>query len=844
MKSILATSLISGAIVALLGNYAQAQSQIVPDNTLGAESSTVTPAASDSTVDNIQGGAIRETNLFHSFQEFNVGEGRSAYFLSPNTNIQNIFARVTGGNPSEILGTLGTRGGSSPNLFLINPNAIIFGQNASLNVGGSFVASTASSLKFADGTDFSAREPQTTPLLTVSVPIGLQFGGDAGRIVNQSVAVDSNDKSVGLQVQPGKTLALVGKDVTLDGGNLTAEAGRIELGSVDGSSLVSLTPIVQGWALGYEGVQNFRDIQLSQTALVNTGSEEKGGDIQVQGRRITLTDGSSIQAFTRGALSGGTVSVNASDAVELTGFVSAGSGFSYSNLQTNTFDTGSAGDLRIITRKLIVRDGAFVSTGTLGTGNGGNLDVNALESVELIGSDSSLVTRTERAGAAGNLTITTRKLIVGDGAQVTASTFGQGNGGELRVNATESVNLIGVGRNRFSSGLFASTRAEGQGGNITVDTGNLQVADGAVVSAITRSAGNAGNITVNANSVEAIRGGQIITATQGSGNAGNINLNTNNSLTLSGNDPTYPNRLARFGSNRINNVSPDSGLFANTAEGSTGNGGSVTLKTGQLNGSDGAELAVSSQGSGNAGNLQIQADSIRLENQGKLTAATASGEGGNITLQDLNLLLLRGNSEISTNAQGSGNGGNIDINTDLLTAGENSNITANAVKGRGGKIKIATQGLFLSPGSIIRAESEQGINGIVEINRPDIDPSADLVILPAQIINVSELVAQGCQAGGGNLARGTGEFVITGRGGLPPTPAEATRSDTTLADLGTPIQSKENRPRAEEPTNSTQELVEAQGWVINSQGEVILIANAPSVTPDIPWLTPTSCNQS
>lgn len=816
MKSILVRSLISGAIIALSGNYAFAQSQIVPDNTLGAESSTVTPSASDSTVDNIQGGAIRGTNLFHSFREFNVSEGRAAYFFSPNANIQNILARVTGGNPSEILGTLGTLGVSSPNLFLINPNGIIFGQNASLNVGGSFVASTASSLKFADGTDFSATQPQTTSLLTVSVPIGLQFGKDVGRIVNQSY---TNANPFGLQVQPGKTLALVGGDITLDGGNLTAEAGRIELGSVASPSLVSLTANAQGFALGYENVQNFRDIQLSQVAYVDA-SGEGSGDIQVQGRRVTLSDGSLIQAFTKGE-PGGTVTVNASDAVKLTGYYTTPSGgIVNTSLQTGTNGNGAAGDLRITTRKLIVQDKAQVLTDTLRAGKGGNLEVIALESVELTGADSGLFTQTQGGGAAGNLTITTRKLIVEDAAQVAASSFGQGQGGEVRINAADFVNIFGVGSNRLSSGLFTRTTGGGNGGNITVNTSTFRIADGAVVDARTTAAGNGGNITVNANTFEAVNGGQVLASGfKGStGLAGNINITTTDGMTISGSLPNSVQRLLRVGLGTSglveNDDPPNSGLF------------------------------VLSRGSGNAGNLDVKAGSVRLENGGRLTATSAAGEGGNITLQDLNLLLLRGNSEISTNAGGSGNGGNIDINTDLLTAAENSNITANAVKGRGGNIKIATQGLFISPDSIIRAESEQGINGIVEINRPDIDPSAQLVILPAQIINVSGLVAQGCAAGEDNLARGTGEFVITGRGGLPPTPAEATRSDTTLADLGTPIQSKENRLRTKLPTNSTQELVEAQGWVINSQGEVILIANAPSATPDIPWLTPTSCNQS
>jgi len=276
----------------------------------------------------------------------------------------------------------------------------------------------------------------------------------------------------------------------------------------------------------------------------------------------------------------------------------------------------------------------------------------------------------------------------------------------------------------------------------------------------------------------------------------------------------------------------------------------VTLKTGQLNVSDGAIVAVSSEGTGNAGNLQIQADSIGLENQGKLTAAIAQlGQGGgNITLQDLDLLLLRGNSEISTNAQGAGNGGNINIDTDLLAATENSNITANAVEGRGGKIRIAIQGLFRSPDSKITASSDRGINGIVEINRPDIDPTAELVTLPAQIVDVSGLVAQGCGAGGGNIAAGTSEFVDAGRGGLPPTPAEATRSDTTLADLARSDRIEGNRASVAIPNDliaaESAPLVEASGWVTNSNGEVILTANAPSFTTDVPWLKPTSCKGS
>ena len=247
---------IGGAIAS--GNCAIAQ--VTPDVTLGAESSVVTPTAPGSTANVIDGGATRGANLFHSFEQFSVRNGGEAYFNNA-ANIQNIISRVTGGSISNIDGLL--RANASANLFLLNPNGIIFGPNASLNIGGSFVGSTASSLNFADGNQFSATAPQTTPLLTVSVPLGLQYGGNAGSIQVQGngqgiwTTTELIDTTVGLRVQPNQTLAIVGGDIALSGGTLKTAGGRIELGSVTGPNLVSLTPTDKGWSLGYEGVQNF-----------------------------------------------------------------------------------------------------------------------------------------------------------------------------------------------------------------------------------------------------------------------------------------------------------------------------------------------------------------------------------------------------------------------------------------------------------------------------------------------------------------------------------------------------------------------------------------------------------
>ncbi|MDV3351111.1 filamentous hemagglutinin N-terminal domain-containing protein [Leptothoe sp. LEGE 181152] len=120
---------------------ARADGGVIPDNTLGAESSVVNSL--DSLIQLVEGGVVREGNLFHSFWEFNVAEGHEVFFVNP-TNVESILTRVTGDKPSAILGRLGVLGDA--NLFLLNPNGIVFGEASTLDVNGSFYASTAEAI--------------------------------------------------------------------------------------------------------------------------------------------------------------------------------------------------------------------------------------------------------------------------------------------------------------------------------------------------------------------------------------------------------------------------------------------------------------------------------------------------------------------------------------------------------------------------------------------------------------------------------------------------------------------------------------------------------------------------
>jgi filamentous hemagglutinin family protein len=895
-----------GALVASLGDCAFAQ--IIPDTTLGSDNSRVTSISP--TVEQIDGGATRGANLFHSFQEFNVGEGRSAYFTNPS-GIENILTRITGANPSNILGTLGISGGNA-NLFLINPNGIIFGRNARLDVGGSFLASTASYLDFADGTQFSATTPQTTPLLTVSVPIGLQFGTTGGSIRNESQATNSSGETVGLQVQPGRTLVLVGGNVTIQGGNLQAPSGRVELGGVAGSGTVGLSIDGNNLGLSFADGVALSDVSISNGAEVNVragdggsiainarslnilgdstrvragidsglgsigsmagdieinvteatnidasvisnavleGGTGDGGDINITTGSLRVTNGAFLITDTKGQGKAGSVNIIAPD------LVSFDAGYAFSNVGETGI--GDGGNINITTGSLGVTNGAQLVAITEGQGNSGSVLINARDTVSFdgVGNDGlysgafSNVAQTG-IGDGGDINITTRSLRVSNGGELVAATFGQGKAGNVIINARDTVSFDGVGSNGFSSGAFTTVRETGvgNGGDINITTGSLRVSNGAVVSARTRGQGNGGNIIVHANTLEAVNGGQVITTSDFSGEAGDIILNLTQNVTLSGSDPTYSARLAQFGFKGIDNVGSASGVFANTLNTSTNRGGDLTITTGQLNVRDGAEVSVSSQGAGNAGLLRVEANSISLNNGGKLRASTASGLGGNIELQVQDLILMRLHSLISANAENNGNGGNVTINAPFIIAvkSENSDIIANAFQGRGGNINITTQGIYgleyrpqLTDKSDINASSRFGVNGTVQINTPGIDPSRGLANLPTEVVDASNQIDQTCAAGGREARKN--EFIVTGRRGMPSNPYEPLSNERPLEDIHPPAgfsSSRNFKPdaaRSVTPQSATSKqkppIVEAQGWEMNDKGQVVLTATASTATP-------------
>ncbi|MBN3939491.1 filamentous hemagglutinin N-terminal domain-containing protein [Nostoc sp. NMS9] len=500
--------------IALSEKPAFAQSKIIPDNSLGAESSGVVPFDSVGfPIDVINGGAIRQANLFHSFQEFNVGKLRGVYFRNPSNDIQNILARVTGQNRSDIFGTVGIFNAigvtSNPNLFLINPNGIVFGKNASLDVGGSFIATTANAVQLSNKGLFSASEPETSNLLTVN-PSALFFNTLSPQaIINRSIATTTlrGDPTFGLLVPKTQSLLLLGGDIKLDGGLMAAEGGRIELGGVVGQGAVGLNFDDNNLKLSFPDNVARSDLLFANGAIVSTNGNG-AGTIQLYGNRVMLTDASKILSITRGSTPGEEVVIRAN--------------------------------------QLTIQDGSNVSVGTTGQGQGGNLRIIAPDSVKVSGatvdeqSSSGLFVRTQGDGAAGNLQIETEKLTIQDGAVVAADTFGGGNAGNITIRAAE-VELIGAStNNQLLSTLSTQVnrRASGNGGNLTITAGRLIVRDGAQIVTGTLGQGLGGTLTIaTSDSVELLGAtldkqaiSRLVTQTEGSKAAGDLTSRPGNCL--------------------------------------------------------------------------------------------------------------------------------------------------------------------------------------------------------------------------------------------------------------------------------------------------------------------------
>ena len=597
-------------------------------------------------------------------------------------------------------------------------------------------------------------------------------------------------------------------------------------------------------------ILNFSGVGTNQLSsgifsTVDSNANGNGGTVNIQNtNQLQLLQGGRISTSTEGKGNAGTVLIERANTLNFSG---VGTNQQSSGI-FSTVDKNALGDGGIINiqnlNQLQLLQGGRISTSTDGKGNAGTILIGNLNertnilNFSGVGTNqlSSGIFSTVDSNANGNGgTIKIQNLNhlqLLEGGVISAATNGKGDAGTVLIERANKLNFSGVGTNGISSGIFSTTEsgAIGKGGNITINANDLQLDSAAVISAQTQSADEGGNITINSNFFQALGGGQVITATSSAGKAGSINLNSSN-VNISGTDFSYANRVNQFDNQDrkiVTNVDAASGLFANTEQNSSGDGGNIVLnrnvRQGQITLKDSGRVSVDSKGSSIGGNIELFARQVDLNN-GAITSDTQSTNGGNITLGLEDLLFMRRQSRISTNAgtdNKGGDGGNIDINAKYIIGirEQNNDITANAFTGAGGKVTINSQGVLgieerQKPNdktSDITASSQQGVQGITAVNAPENIFQNSLRELPQNIINTNELIANSCIARSREVK---GSFVITGSGALPERPGDNSTSIYSTGEV-------RSIPNTSPAWKKGDPIVEPEGIYRLTDGRVIM----------------------
>jgi filamentous hemagglutinin family protein len=774
-------------------------------------------------------GQTRGKNLFHSFERFGIETGDKVTFTAPGRlKLKNVIGRVTGGERSTIDGTLASKVRGA-DFWLLNPAGILFGPNARLDVPGSFHASTADELRFADGAVFSALDPGGS-VLSVAAPEAFGFlgAGLAGITVDRSL----------LEVRKGEALALVGGDIGIASGAVRAEAGRVTLAALDGLGAVSA-------ATGEVSGNPFGRIRLSNQALVDV-TGDGGGTVRIRGGQVVVENQSKVFADNSGP-------ANAKGGVMIEAGTVAIDGAS--KITSDALNTGNAGPLMVIADTIELRDGVIsssaywagdagavtVATGHLlavgeqipfftgvvskadrgSTGHAGAVTIQA-DTVELHDT-GQIGSSTYGSGDAGAVTVQADTIELRGGA-ITSSTFGLGYAGSVAVTAG-SLTVVGNITTLYDAGVFSqsfTTDSPGPGGRVTVQAGTVELRDTGQISSSTGgsrdagdvvvtagralivgdiaipgtssiasqanpgSSGDAGEVTVRAGTIELLGNAAISSSTFGPGDGGEVAVTADGTLTIAG-DSAVPYTA---------------GITSQAFPGSTnltGDAGRMTVRAGTIELRDTGVISSSSGGSGNAGTVMVNADDIEVHGTGEISSSTfGSGSAGEIAITAGSMTVADGGVVQTNSEQTSGAAGDVSVRARHLTARDGGLIGSSGTgSGPAGNVFLDVGTLEVEDASI-RTEgkvSEGGrINAVAEdlsslknaeVTSSGIEPEAgrSVITLQAPLIalndsRVTSLTGTGEPLAGSGLAELLGEVTV-----ISPESFVAASSSVTLTGV-------------------------------------------------------------
>jgi len=816
-------------------------------------------------------GQQHGSNLFHSFGKFNLNSKESATFAGPD-HINNVIGRVTGGSTSTIDGILRSTIFDA-DVYLINPAGLLFGPNAILDIQGSFHASTADTLRFQDGGSFNARSPQDS-LLTIAPVSAFGFLNDSPQPLSIS---GSATKSSKLTVPTGKALSLIGGNIQVARSILKANSGRINIAGVasQGDVTISSEDLVLSMEAGDVSLKD-SSVKVSGSAgggsiyiragqfvvdastISNAVNNVAAGEINVQAENLIASRGGRFGGTTIGTGQGGKIKIKVKELTEFSGeTVMSNGSVSASGINITSSGAGNAGSVDLETAKLNLKDGARISATAFKSGKGGNINIQATDSISLsgvgntYGQGSSIAAntrgQTENAGQGGVIVLEARELHLADGALIGTTTFGTGQGGNIKINTTEGVTLSSEKRQGVS-GIWTETQGSGNGGSVELNANQLTLLNGTNIRANSSKSGQGGKISINVSNlvklegldsagygsyinanaqgktVDAGNGGtieiiagrlqladgaQIATSTFGPGQGGKLTVKVAKTATFSGQDQSEDGF--------------SSGL-STTSQGETdvaGDGGTIVLAVGNLRLAENGEISAMTFGPGVGGNLNIQAQTVKITDDATIIASSeARGNAGQVVLVIGDKLQMRDstietkalnadggnmviiapsyvylvNSRITTSvSEDFGGGGNITLNPKFVVL-DDSQVFAKAKKGAGGNINITTTGVYNFTGEaiaqIINASSEFGVDGVVTIATPDNNSDEGMFALPATLFDASALLETPC---GQRIAENLSSFVVIASEGTPNAPDDLLPSGPLLSEPTSKVSSPRSK---------------------------------------------------
>ena len=783
---------------------ALAQVATVVTSTPGAGSLGTTVTTNGPTIQ-ITGGTRPGggTNLFHSFDQFNVASGDTAQFLNttPSLLTSNIVSRVTGGNPSSIFGTIDTMGYPGANLFLMNPAGIVFGPNATLNVGGSVTFTTADYLRLADATGSNAgifhADPIAVNLLTSAPITAFGFLGSNP----SAVTVEGST----LQLPLGQSLSLVGGNLNLKGAKLLTQSGHVHLASVASSGEILVgtfdhAPNINGSSFGALGT-----VKVVEGSVIDVSGEGGGGvfirggqlvlenskvaataeNISLDASSILITNGTEIATSTKTAANAGHVFIRASGNIQISSGSTVGS-------RSDDNARGHSGNVILSSSNGGIRFAdAVVSTQAKETsrGDAGRITIDAPNGDILLSNQAFVFNSALGTGTLKGIRLTANNLHLDGSSQISGDNLTPLTGESIDI--TLNGNLTLTGGSAIATGTFTQPNKPNlivASADLNIGASNIFVADHSLLYAGTTTDASGGTIRMNArNQILMTNGASISAESAGPGNAGSILIAAGDGLHLMGRSSITTEALPASSGNGGNiailakALSIESGGIISASTAGTNpfsSGGSIAVSAAdQVTLTNGASITASSTGPADAGNIFLNAgQQLEVLDGSSITTQAAKASGGNIDIRAIDRIQFV-NSTISTSVLGdNGSGGNIFIDPKVVIL-QGSNVTAQAVGGTGGQIKFVTPLFLADSASTVSAQSQRGPNGTVTIQSPTANLSGAVGQLASKTSPPQVLLQNRCVA----LAGGEqSTFILSGRDTLPIEPGGWLRSPVSM----------------------------------------------------------------